>query len=254
MPCQRIKLTVRENDGRALVTRRRASWCPPTRATDRPACRGGSSPRDARRRRTGRGSSACPWRSRPVKRLAVRERHVTDAEQNTSQTAGESSMEWPPSTPMSDAILRPCEFAGCRPSRQRRTYRCDQTVDHVDLCERVADAVPSLAFRHVNVGRPEPAPTLPLRSRDVGMQLLLRATDIQVEEGHVVPFSILPGRSFGRPRGASRWICSASSVSTTGLRLRPFLPAHPRAGHRDTKRNSNIAAKVDGAVDITKLR
>ena len=61
---------------------------------------------------------ACRSRSRPSRCCGVGERHVADAERRSTRAArrGEFSMAWPPSMPMSEAIL---PSGGCARRRRR---------------------------------------------------------------------------------------------------------------------------------------
>ena len=131
-------------------------------------------------------------------------------------TPSELSMEWPPSTPISEAIL-PCladahdVVGGIRHLESIGIGR-DHAVDDIDLFERLADGGAFLGGLGGNVGRPELRADAALpQTRDVGVQpqRFLRPAQVDLAEGEIlVSRGIARADRCGRRSAALRGGCA----------------------------------------------
>ena len=102
------------------------------------------------------------------------------------RSASELSIEWPPSMPISDAILPcledPLDVVGRQRQLERLRILPDHPMDDVDLLERRGDGGLSLELdRHVD-GPELPADAAGLEPRDVGHDRRLRLPDVELVE------------------------------------------------------------------------
>ena len=173
-------------------------------------------------RRVGRGVG-------PVERLGVRQRHVAHAQacSTSRSTPSELSMEWPPSTPISEAILPALadahDVVGAVGQLERVRVAAGDHRWMTSICSSVvADGGALLGRSRPGRRRTRTAPRRrPSRSRGMSVwSAFCGLVQVDVAERQAVLLAELPGQVVvAVDQSASRWIASAFSVRTTSPRV-----------------------------------